>query len=484
MSFPQYPTSASPQQVIAGPPPVQVWVAGPAPQRRLTVLLRLILVIPHYIILIFLAIAAVVVAFLGWWGALFMGRLPDFATSYLTGWVRWGSRAAAYTALLTDAYPPFSLDDEPDYPVRIAMTQERLNRASVFFRFILLIPILILGGVFSYGAFSIVAIVAWIIVLITGKLPDSLHLAYTAVFRFQVRAYCYQYLLTPTYPVRGLFGDDAATAPAPPAGPGAPSGFGTPGGFGTPAGYPDAPGAPGGYPAAPGYDMAPSTEAGPGYGTPSDGTPGYSAPGYGTPGSVWGTPGDPAYGGYDAATAAQQAPADPAAWRLYLTSTARGLLIFFIVLGAVLYVGNGAARSVIDTNSVNNVTTTNNAISQMNSSFGKLNTQLEQFQTTINGCKKLTCVTTADGMAAADFSTFASAVQATHMPASAQSAADQVFMTATKSAQDLTQLSQTTNENQYQSTAASTGVAKDLDQFGSDYNALASALNNAKPKGI
>ena len=62
------------------------------------------------------------------------------------------------------------------------------------------------------------AIVAWIIVLITGKLPDSLHQAYTAVFRYQVRQYCYQYLLTPTYPVRGLFGDHAAMAPAPPAG--------------------------------------------------------------------------------------------------------------------------------------------------------------------------------------------------------------------------------------------------------------------------
>ncbi|HSZ39987.1 MAG TPA: hypothetical protein VK817_08520 [Trebonia sp.] len=40
----------------------------------------------------FLEIAAVIVAFLGWWGALFMGRLPDFADSYLTGFVRWYTR--------------------------------------------------------------------------------------------------------------------------------------------------------------------------------------------------------------------------------------------------------------------------------------------------------------------------------------------------------------------------------------------------------
>jgi hypothetical protein len=470
-----------------GPPPVQVWVAGPAPQRRLTVLLRLILAIPHFIILIFLAIAAAVVAFLGWWGALFMGRLPDFASSYLAGYVRWTSRVSAYAALLTDAYPPFSLDDEPGYPVQIAMTQERLNRAAVFFRFILFIPAWAVGYVLVYGAFSIVAIVAWIIVLITGKLPDSLHQAYTAVFRYQVRQYCYQYLLTPTYPVRGLFGDHAAMAPAPPAGPGAPSGFGTPGGFGTPAGYPDAPG---GYPAAPGYGVAPSTDAGPSYGTPgyatpSDGTPGYGAPGYGTPGSVWGTPGDPTYGGYGTAADTQQPPTDPAVWRLHLTSTARSLVIFFIVLGTVLEVPYTVVRLVSNVHSVSNVITTSNAINQMNSSFGKLNTQLEQFQTTTNACKNVTCLTTNDGKLAADLSTFASTVLATQMPASAQSAANRVFVTATKSAQAFTQLSElspTSNELQYQNAAASSGVAQDLNEFGSDYNALANALNTARSK--
>lgn len=208
----------SPPPQLQGPPPVQVWVAGPRKQNRLTVLVRAILVIPHDIILVFLGIAAAVVAFLGWWGALFTGRLPEFATTYLTGYVRWSTRVQAYAVLLTGEYPPFSFEEVPDYPVRIATTQERLNRAAVFFRFILVIPALFLGAFLGYGAFTIVLFITWIITLIAGRVPATLHQAYTAVFRYQVRYICYSYLLTPTYPVRGVFGDpetgEQAQAPA------------------------------------------------------------------------------------------------------------------------------------------------------------------------------------------------------------------------------------------------------------------------------
>src|ERR1700730_14957611 len=75
-----------------GPPPVLVAVADPAPQRRLTVLVRLILLIPHIIVLYFLLLAAAVVAFLGWWGALFMGRQPLWAGGFLAGILRWLAR--------------------------------------------------------------------------------------------------------------------------------------------------------------------------------------------------------------------------------------------------------------------------------------------------------------------------------------------------------------------------------------------------------
>ena len=205
---------------------------------------RLILVVPHMFLLFFLGIAALVVAFLGWWGALFTGRLPEFAVNYLSGFMRWVLRYQAYLYLLTDVYPPFTLDDVPEYPVRLAIPErQRLNRAAVFFRFILAIPGMIVSAVATEGASSLVLFVAWLIALVNGHLPRPLHQALTALLRYQIRFYCYYWMLTPAYPW-GLFGD-----------------------------------APGMPPAAAGY--APQ-DGGYGYGNP-----GYT-PGYGTPASVYG----------------------------------------------------------------------------------------------------------------------------------------------------------------------------------------------------
>jgi len=100
-------------------------VAGPAAQRRVTVAFRLILAVPHFIVLYALGIAASVVVIIGWFGALATGRLPDFAAAYLSGYLRWYCRTAAYLLLLTDEYPPFALDDTA-YPVRVAVGHGRL----------------------------------------------------------------------------------------------------------------------------------------------------------------------------------------------------------------------------------------------------------------------------------------------------------------------------------------------------------------------
>ncbi len=189
------------------PPPVLVAVAPPARQRRATVAFRLILAVPHYFVLFFLSIAAQVVAIVGWWAALFAGRLPEFAVTLLGGVLRWSARVSAYYSLLTDCYPPFTLDDDPGYPVRVAIPpRQRLNRAAVFFRLILQIPAEIVVSVVSFGALTLVGFIAWLITLIAGRLPAPLHQAYSVVLRYQTRFYGYLLMLTPAYP-GGLFGD-------------------------------------------------------------------------------------------------------------------------------------------------------------------------------------------------------------------------------------------------------------------------------------
>src|SRR5215469_10100058 len=69
------PPVATEQEQLA---PVLVAFAGPAPQSRLTVAFRVILAIPQFIVVWALTIAAEVLAIIGWFAALFTGRLPDF----------------------------------------------------------------------------------------------------------------------------------------------------------------------------------------------------------------------------------------------------------------------------------------------------------------------------------------------------------------------------------------------------------------------
>src|SRR5215470_2315458 len=180
--------------------------AGPRRQRRVTVLFRFLLVIPHYIVLYLLGIAVAVVVVVGWFAALFTGRLPAGLAGFLVGWLRWWTRVIAYVALLTDQYPPFTLDDE-DYPVRVSAAPGPLNRLAVLFRFILAFPASILVGVLWLGV-PLIGLVIWLIVLVTGSMPVQAYEAVAAVIRYSARFYGYFYLMSGTYP-GGLFGDQA-----------------------------------------------------------------------------------------------------------------------------------------------------------------------------------------------------------------------------------------------------------------------------------
>ena len=73
-------------------------------------LVKWLLAIPHYIVLIFLNIAAIVVVIVAWFAILFTGRYPRGLFDFVEGVTRWNNRVIGYaTTLVTDAYPPFSL---------------------------------------------------------------------------------------------------------------------------------------------------------------------------------------------------------------------------------------------------------------------------------------------------------------------------------------------------------------------------------------
>ncbi|MEX0751141.1 MAG: DUF4389 domain-containing protein [Dehalococcoidia bacterium] len=73
---------------------------------------KLITSIPHFIVLLFLVIAAVVVVIIGWFAILFTGAFPRGLHAFVVGVLRWGARVEAYFQSLTDEFPPYSLEED------------------------------------------------------------------------------------------------------------------------------------------------------------------------------------------------------------------------------------------------------------------------------------------------------------------------------------------------------------------------------------
>ena len=73
-------------------------------------LIKWLLAIPHYIVLFFLGIAALVVVIVAWFAILFTGAYPRNLFDFVVGVLRWSNRVTGYAfVLVTDQYPPFSL---------------------------------------------------------------------------------------------------------------------------------------------------------------------------------------------------------------------------------------------------------------------------------------------------------------------------------------------------------------------------------------
>jgi hypothetical protein len=74
-------------------------------------LIKWFLVIPHYLVLIFLGLAAVMTVIVAWFAILFTGESPRGLFDYVVGVMRWGLRVEAYAIkMVTDQYQPFRLD--------------------------------------------------------------------------------------------------------------------------------------------------------------------------------------------------------------------------------------------------------------------------------------------------------------------------------------------------------------------------------------
>jgi hypothetical protein len=92
--------------------PVRVGVPAPKPEySRLKAGFRLIVGIPVILLAYVQSLIALVIALIGWFAILFTGKLSEGLFDPLRSALAYNARATAYFGLLTEDYPPFSLED-------------------------------------------------------------------------------------------------------------------------------------------------------------------------------------------------------------------------------------------------------------------------------------------------------------------------------------------------------------------------------------
>ena len=169
---------------------------------RLLALVRVVLLVPHYIVLV----PVYAVNFLVWLGSLVSvlrtGVYPAWLFEFMTGVGRWTGRVVAYELHLTDRYPPFSLQETPDDDVRLRVEYPRtgiIDRWRPLVSWLLVIPhlvmlvVLVLAMILSQTA-------AGLCILATGRHPRALFDFSLRVINFGCWVLSYGYFLTERYP--------------------------------------------------------------------------------------------------------------------------------------------------------------------------------------------------------------------------------------------------------------------------------------------
>lgn len=90
--------------------PAALDVPYPENLNRWMPLVKWLLAIPHYVVLVFLGIAVTVTSIIAFFAILITSSYPRGLFDFAVGVERWYTRVMLYVTLMTDEYPPFSLD--------------------------------------------------------------------------------------------------------------------------------------------------------------------------------------------------------------------------------------------------------------------------------------------------------------------------------------------------------------------------------------
>ena len=168
--------------------------------------LKMILLIPHLVVLTILGLVGLVVAYIGYWVVLITGKYPEGMFNFLYGVQCWNARTDSWLYGWSDNYPPFSLSgseysarleiDAPEAPSRLLAL---FGALFMIIKFILLIPHIVILGVLGIVSI-VVAYIGYWAVLITGSYPRGLFNLITGFQRWEYRTTSWLLGLTDQYP--------------------------------------------------------------------------------------------------------------------------------------------------------------------------------------------------------------------------------------------------------------------------------------------
>jgi len=94
----------------AGSYPLAYDVQYPQELSRWLIFVKWLLVFPNALVSLLLLLVAYLVEFIAFFAILFTKQYPEPLFKFVVGALRWNYRASAYSSLLTDQYPPFSME--------------------------------------------------------------------------------------------------------------------------------------------------------------------------------------------------------------------------------------------------------------------------------------------------------------------------------------------------------------------------------------